>query len=73
MLMMMFQCALSTNGYAKRDNSARQKAFTLMSEGRAKFDAEQYKEAIQLWRQAYDTYQDNKLLLFILYTICLSR
>lgn len=63
--MMVLQCAQSTVSHAKRDNSARQKAFTLMSEGRAKFDAEQYKEAIQLWRQAYDTYQDNKLLLFI--------
>ena len=50
---------------AKDDNSARQKAFDLQTQGRAKFAAEQYQEAISLWRQAYDTYQDNKLLLYI--------
>ena len=51
--------------YAETSDSAREKAFALMSQGRARFEAEQYSEAIRLWREAYDTYQDNKLLLFI--------
>lgn len=54
-----------SNAYAETNDSAREKAFTLMSKGRKSFEAEQYSEAIRLWREAYHTYQDNKLLLFI--------
>jgi hypothetical protein len=61
----LYFSSLMPIGHAKGDESARQKAFSLMSKGRAKFDDEKYIDAIQLWRQAYDTYQDNKLLLFI--------
>ncbi len=51
--------------YANANDSARQKAFLLQSQGRERFEAGQYEEAIRLWREAYLTYQDNKLLLFI--------
>ena len=61
------------NTYAETNDSAREKAFTLMSKGRQSFEAEQYSEAIRLWREAYHTYQDNKLLLFIASTYLLFK
>ena len=57
-----YDCPMSL---AETSDSAREKAFALMSQGRERFEAEQYSEAIRLWREAYHTYQDNKLLLFI--------
>jgi len=58
-------CLISSAGLARDKSKARQDAFILMTQGREKFSQERYLEAIQLWRRAFETYEDNKLLFFI--------
>lgn len=56
---------ICSSSYAESNETEKQKAFTLVTQAREHFQSENYQKAIQLWRQAYDTYQDNKLLFYI--------
>ena len=61
----IFSAFIPSKGFAKSQSEARQEAFLLEKKGRERFVQKEYLEAIKLWRQAFDTYQDNKLLFFI--------